>query len=37
MDEYVRHVVKLEMLARRILESPIYRPLLRRRARASRS
>jgi anion-transporting ArsA/GET3 family ATPase len=24
MDEYVRHVVKLEMLARRILESPIY-------------
>ena len=25
MDEYVRHVVKLEMLARRILGSPIYR------------
>lgn len=25
MDEYVRHVVKLEMFARRILESPIYR------------
>ncbi len=24
MDEYVRHVVKLEMLARRVLESPIY-------------
>jgi len=24
MDEYVRHVVKLELLARRILESPIY-------------
>jgi anion-transporting ArsA/GET3 family ATPase len=24
MDEYVRHVVKLEMLTRRILESPIY-------------
>jgi anion-transporting ArsA/GET3 family ATPase len=24
MDEYVRHVVKLEILARRILESPIY-------------
>ncbi len=25
MDEYVRHVVKLEMFSRRILESPIYR------------
>jgi len=25
MNEYVRHVVKLEMLARRILTSPIYR------------
>jgi anion-transporting ArsA/GET3 family ATPase len=25
MDEYVRHVVKLEMLVRRILGSPIYR------------
>jgi anion-transporting ArsA/GET3 family ATPase len=25
MDEYVRHVVRLEMLSRRILESPIYR------------
>jgi anion-transporting ArsA/GET3 family ATPase len=25
MDEYVRHVVKLEILTRRILESPIYR------------
>ena len=25
MDEYVRHVVRLEMLVRRILESPIYR------------
>jgi len=25
MDEYVRHVVKLEMLTRRILDSPIYR------------
>ena len=25
MDEYVRHVVKLELLARRILDSPIYR------------
>ena len=25
MDEYVRHVVKLEMFTRRILESPIYR------------
>jgi len=25
MDEYVRHVVKLELLARRILESPVYR------------
>jgi anion-transporting ArsA/GET3 family ATPase len=25
MDEYVRHVVKLEMLVRRILDSPIYR------------
>src|SRR6266702_861718 len=24
MEEYVRHVVKIEMLARRILESPIY-------------
>jgi len=24
MDEYVRHVVKLDLLARRILESPIY-------------
>ncbi len=24
MDEYVKHVVKLDMLARRILESPIY-------------
>ncbi len=24
MDEYVRHVVKLEMLARRILDSPVY-------------
>src|SRR5512139_3796619 len=24
MDEYVRHVVKLEILARRILESPVY-------------
>ena len=24
MDEYVRHVVKIEFLARRILESPIY-------------
>jgi anion-transporting ArsA/GET3 family ATPase len=24
MDEYVRHVVKLELLARRILESPVY-------------
>lgn len=24
MDEYVRHVVKIEMLARRVLESPIY-------------
>ena len=24
MDEYVRHVVKLEMLVRRILDSPIY-------------
>ncbi len=25
MDEYVRHVVKLEVFSRRILESPIYR------------
>jgi anion-transporting ArsA/GET3 family ATPase len=25
MDEYVRHLVKLEILTRRILESPIYR------------
>jgi anion-transporting ArsA/GET3 family ATPase len=25
MDEYVRHVVKLEILARRVLESPVYR------------
>lgn len=25
MDEYVRHVVKLEWLARRILDSPVYR------------
>jgi anion-transporting ArsA/GET3 family ATPase len=25
MDEYVRHVVKLEILTRRILESPLYR------------
>jgi anion-transporting ArsA/GET3 family ATPase len=25
MDEYVRHVVKLEILTRRILESPVYR------------
>ncbi|HSD65560.1 MAG TPA: ArsA family ATPase [Vicinamibacteria bacterium] len=25
MDEYVRHVVKLELLTRRILDSPIYR------------
>jgi anion-transporting ArsA/GET3 family ATPase len=25
MDEYVRHVVKLELLARRILDSPVYR------------
>jgi anion-transporting ArsA/GET3 family ATPase len=25
MDEYVRHVVRLEMFVRRILESPIYR------------
>ena len=25
MDEYVRHVVKLEMFSRRILESPVYR------------
>ncbi|HUL79954.1 MAG TPA: ArsA family ATPase [Vicinamibacteria bacterium] len=25
MDEYVRHVVKIELLARRILESPVYR------------
>lgn len=25
MDEYVRHVVKLEWVARRILESPVYR------------
>jgi anion-transporting ArsA/GET3 family ATPase len=25
MDEYVRHVVKLEMLSRRILESQVYR------------
>jgi anion-transporting ArsA/GET3 family ATPase len=25
MDEYVRHVVKLEVFTRRILESPIYR------------
>jgi anion-transporting ArsA/GET3 family ATPase len=24
MDEYVRHVVKLDLLARRILESPVY-------------
>ena len=24
MDEYVRHVVRIDMLARRILESPIY-------------
>jgi anion-transporting ArsA/GET3 family ATPase len=24
MDEYVRHVVKLELLARRILDSPVY-------------
>jgi anion-transporting ArsA/GET3 family ATPase len=24
MDEYVRHVVKLELLARRVLESPVY-------------
>lgn len=24
MDEYVRHVVKIEMLVRRILESPVY-------------
>jgi anion-transporting ArsA/GET3 family ATPase len=24
MDEYVRHVVKLDILARRILESPVY-------------
>src|SRR5260221_5583534 len=24
MDEYVRHVVKIDMLARRVLESPIY-------------
>ena len=25
MDEYVRHIVKLEMFTRRILDSPIYR------------
>jgi anion-transporting ArsA/GET3 family ATPase len=25
MDEYVRHVVRLEMLVRRVLESPVYR------------
>jgi anion-transporting ArsA/GET3 family ATPase len=25
MDEYVRHVVRLEMFVRRILESPVYR------------
>ena len=25
MDEYVRHVVKIDLLARRILESPVYR------------
>jgi anion-transporting ArsA/GET3 family ATPase len=25
MDEYVRHVVKIDLLTRRILESPIYR------------
>jgi anion-transporting ArsA/GET3 family ATPase len=25
MDEYVRHVVKLDLLARRVLESPVYR------------
>jgi anion-transporting ArsA/GET3 family ATPase len=24
MDEYVRHVVKLDLLARRVLESPVY-------------
>lgn len=24
MDEYVRHVVKIELIARRILESPVY-------------
>ncbi len=28
MDEYVRHVVKLELLARRILDSPIYHRFL---------
>jgi anion-transporting ArsA/GET3 family ATPase len=28
MDEYVRHVVKLEILVRRILESPIYHRFL---------
>jgi anion-transporting ArsA/GET3 family ATPase len=28
MEEYVRHVVKLELLARRILESPIYHRFL---------
>ena len=28
MDEYVRHVVKVEMLARRILDSPIYHRFL---------
>jgi anion-transporting ArsA/GET3 family ATPase len=28
LDEYVRHVVKLEMLVRRILESPIYHRFL---------
>ena len=24
MDEYVRHVVKLDMVARRILANPVY-------------
>jgi len=28
MDEYVRHVVKLELFARRILESPVYHRFL---------
>jgi anion-transporting ArsA/GET3 family ATPase len=28
MDEYVRHVVRIDLLARRILESPVYRRFL---------